>query len=424
VADQLAGIKQEGKTTRDYKVKDLETFDGKKQKLRSWLTAANLQLVNKGVEGEEQKVRFIGGYLRGLPWDWFEAILRESDEKPKKEWSDRTIRILGNYNEFKKALGQVFGDKNERQTAAEKLQRLQQTGSVTNYITEFQVITSSLDWDDEALEDKYMEGLKPEVRKALIYYPTEPENLEELFERTQRIDRELWGQRRGYNDSKSYRYPRNHGYNNRNAQQSYPTDRDGDIRMKGAKVNMEKARKEKLCFNCEKPGHQARNCRRPRQASQGEQKTVTKVKMLRTGRINDHEETTLENPKEDQQASTGITQILGGLTMEDLATDPSNSDESENTLDHEATGIHSWQQRLQKANQAYPRTIGYRGRHRPFGARSARVPGTRPDEGRENERIQLTPRKGAEDEEPRNSTDPESAKEEVTPGYQQAEAED
>jgi hypothetical protein len=51
-------------------------------------------------------------------------------------------------------MGQVFGETNERQTAAEKLQRLRQTGSVTYYITEFQVITSSLDWDDEALEDK------------------------------------------------------------------------------------------------------------------------------------------------------------------------------------------------------------------------------------------------------------------------------
>jgi len=96
VSSQLAGIRQEGKT-RDYKVKDLKTFDGKKQKLRSWLTAANLQLVNKGIEGEERKVRFIGGYLEGLPWDWFEAILRESDERPRTEWSKRTTRILGSY---------------------------------------------------------------------------------------------------------------------------------------------------------------------------------------------------------------------------------------------------------------------------------------------------------------------------------------
>jgi hypothetical protein len=57
------------------------------------------------------------------------------------------------------------------------------------------MITSNLDWDDEALEDKFLKGLKPEIRRALIYYPTEPRNLEELFERAQKIDREIWGQR-------------------------------------------------------------------------------------------------------------------------------------------------------------------------------------------------------------------------------------
>jgi len=75
---QIAGIKQEG-ARQDYKVKDLEPYDGKTQKLRSWLTAANLQLVNKGVEGEERKVRFVSGYFRGRAWHWFEPILRESD---------------------------------------------------------------------------------------------------------------------------------------------------------------------------------------------------------------------------------------------------------------------------------------------------------------------------------------------------------
>ena len=88
---------------------------------------------------------------------------------------------------MKKAMGQVFGEIDERKTAAEKLQRLRQTRSVTEYITEFQMITSNLDWDDEALEDKFLEGLKPEIRKALIYYPTEPRNVEELFERAQRL---------------------------------------------------------------------------------------------------------------------------------------------------------------------------------------------------------------------------------------------
>lgn len=37
------------------------------------------------------------------------------------------------------------------------------------------------------MEDKFLEGLKYNIGSALIYFPTEPTNLEELFERAQKI---------------------------------------------------------------------------------------------------------------------------------------------------------------------------------------------------------------------------------------------
>jgi lysyl-tRNA synthetase class I len=57
---------------------------------------------------------------------------------------------------------------------------------VTEYIAAFQTITSNLNWDEEALEDKLLEGLKDHVKSALIFFPTKSENLEELFERAQK----------------------------------------------------------------------------------------------------------------------------------------------------------------------------------------------------------------------------------------------
>lgn len=158
--------------------------------------------------------------------------MRESNENPRSEWSDRATRILNSYKEMKRAMGQVFGEIDERKTAAEKLQRLRQVRSVTEYITEFQMITSNLDWDEEALEDKFLEGLKPEIRKALIYYPTEPKNLEELFERAQKIDRELWGQRNGSGERGNYGNPRtrlpNPATRFYEKRKTWKTDRDGE----------------------------------------------------------------------------------------------------------------------------------------------------------------------------------------------------
>jgi Retrotransposon gag protein len=135
---------------------------------------------------------------------------------------------------MRKAMGQVFGDIDERKTAAQKLQKLQQTNSVRNYITEFQTITANLDWDNETLADKFQEGVKQNIRSALIYFPTDLKNLEELFERAQKIDREQWSQRERQ-DYRTRRY-----FSKRNV---ITRDREGDVIMTSARVSTEIARK-------------------------------------------------------------------------------------------------------------------------------------------------------------------------------------
>ena len=99
---------------KEFKTKDIEPYDGESQPLRSFLTAIELRMENQGIEGDEKKVRYVGGYLRKKAWEWFEPIIRERNEKCRSEWSDRATRILGDYKEMKKAMGQVFGDIDER----------------------------------------------------------------------------------------------------------------------------------------------------------------------------------------------------------------------------------------------------------------------------------------------------------------------
>ena len=71
--------------------------------------------------------------IKGKAWNWFDPILREREVRNRSEWSERAIRILGSYNEMKKAMNQVFGDVDERKTAARKLQRLRQKRSDNNF---------------------------------------------------------------------------------------------------------------------------------------------------------------------------------------------------------------------------------------------------------------------------------------------------
>jgi Retrotransposon gag protein len=264
--EKIAAIRDEGGYDRRKVKSKLDKFDPKKHKLRSWMTAANNFLYTERVTSEEDKVRTIGGYLSGLAWEWFEPILHEADESKRDNWSARTKRIMRSYTEFGKALKQVFGQIDERKDAAAKMTRLRQHTSVTMYVTEFQTIASSLEWDDEALEDKFLEGLKPEIREALIYYTEEPDNLEELYERAQRIDREKWNARSFRNQRHSnFHGSSKSGRGGYNYRAPIRLDADGDIRMTGAKVDLQKAKEQRLCFSCGKPGHQARFCRKKRQ---------------------------------------------------------------------------------------------------------------------------------------------------------------
>ena len=307
---------------KSLKLKPLDHYDGVSRSLRSWLTEADLHMENKNIVQDGARVRFVGGHLKGKAWDWFEPFMRERGEKPKIEWSDRTTRVLGSYREMRKAMGQVFGDIDERKTAARKLQKLRQTHSVRNYITEFQTITANLDWDNEALADKFQEGLTPNIRSALIYFPTEPVNLEELFERAQKIDREQWSQRERQ-DYKTTKY-----FSKKNA---ITRDREGDVIMTSAKVSTENAKKQGLYFGCGRRGHQIRQCRQQQQkalnSSTYPSKDGSKVRMMRMEKTPTQDATIRmirtsgirSEKNHDLEAERNIENELGGEPL-DVAT--------------------------------------------------------------------------------------------------------
>ena len=87
---------------------------------------------NDGVTERRKKVKYVGNYLSGRAWYWFEPILRERNSKPKEDWSDRTSRILSNYEEMKKAMRQVFGDIDERTIAAQNYRTSDKTSQCGN----------------------------------------------------------------------------------------------------------------------------------------------------------------------------------------------------------------------------------------------------------------------------------------------------
>jgi zinc knuckle protein len=106
--------------------------------------------------------------------------------------------------------------------------------------------------------------------------------LDDLFERTQRIDRELKKNREATHFQRRPFAGTGRGFYGRGP--VVKKDGEGDVVMKGAKVDIEKAKRERLCFHCGKPGHQAKFCRaRKREAG----KNGPTIRMLRTGITNE-----------------------------------------------------------------------------------------------------------------------------------------
>jgi hypothetical protein len=345
------------------KLKALEHYDGMSRPLRSWLTEAELHMENKGIVEGDAKSRFIGGHLKGKAWNWFEPFMRERNEKPQDEWSDRTMRVFSSYEELRRAMVQVFGDIDERKTAAKELQRLRQTTSVRNYITEFQMITANLDWDDEALEDKFQEGLKQNIKDALIFFPTEPKNMEELFARAQKIDREQWSGRNNHEWTR-VRNKKNYSHS-RHSQPEIRYDRSGDVIMTGAKVNLEEAKKTGACFKCGMKGHYSRNCRQktpktaydtPRNGNR-----IRMVRMEEFPRYDTNQTATATGTKlsditkdekdstEENDESLDVSAVFHGLTEKDF-----DSSEQESDI---ATEVIDWNKALEDAETSSARYI-------------------------------------------------------------------
>ncbi|GAB1525960.1 hypothetical protein RhiTH_009126 [Rhizoctonia solani] len=99
----------------------------------------------------------------GQPKKWGQIYLEKllnGDDKP----------TLQSWNTFEAAFLRNWSNPAAAQIAEQRLRKLKQLKSASNYATEFRIIASKLEWSDPALIAFFRQGLKAEVRSKLIEY--------------------------------------------------------------------------------------------------------------------------------------------------------------------------------------------------------------------------------------------------------------
>jgi hypothetical protein len=108
---------------------------------------------------DQAKVHFALNSSDGSAFSYFAAVLNQ-------EVLD-SEGILGNFENYINVLERLYGNRNKIHAVETKLIQLRQTGDITEYILQFQTLSSQVRWNEAALVARFKEGLSPSVKRGL-----------------------------------------------------------------------------------------------------------------------------------------------------------------------------------------------------------------------------------------------------------------
>lgn len=258
----------------DYKVPQPSSFDGKRSELKGFLVKCELYFgFNQHKFGADMdKVLWVVNLLKGPAFDWMEAHVTDymDNKGPKGElvandMYDDTVVIFGSWTGFKNQISRVFGDIDQERTSEHFILNHKQRGSAATYTAQFQQHMGKTDWDDSALKALYYEGLKDHVKDEIVR-SGRPNTLHKMIEKAIEIDNRAYERNM---EKKGQRFTPKAFGKKRNSYWPQPMELDATFKPSGRPgrprdPKKERQFKEKLCFNCDKPGHMARDCKQPR----------------------------------------------------------------------------------------------------------------------------------------------------------------
>lgn len=246
---------------KDPKIAKPPEFSGKVSEFRNFMAQCTLtfHMCPNTYVTDEQKVLFIVSLLRGPALTWARDIPEQPDHPLRKD-----------YPAFKKALSNLYLDRNLKASCEDKLSRLRQTKSAAAYAVEFQSTVAPLGLNDDAECLFFYLGLKPEIKDDLATVGRAT-TLNALIDQAVGIDQRKHQRRleEKKSNSSSTSTPRD---SNRSKSQSDSASANlvskstssGSSQPRGPLSEAEKARRKQkgLCIYCADPQHAWANCPR------------------------------------------------------------------------------------------------------------------------------------------------------------------
>jgi len=266
----LQGLQQ---TINVLKVPAPNAFTGKRGKLQAFLIKLKLYIEFNQVKFrfEMNKGLFTVSYLKNAAFNWVDLKLHEFLDKTLKKWMNNKKFIFDNYKKFKNELWRAFKVVNEKWAAKRQLHILKMNKLTVKYAAEFQQIAALMDWDNDTLVLQYYWGLN-ETIKDEIARMDQPEELQNMINTFININSHQWEWRMKHTEHYTSKVwgrwytlrqgdPMNLNAIKKHCEQQ-PQVKQGQCMSKPYKPQPWWAETCK-CYNCEKPEHLARTCKKP-----------------------------------------------------------------------------------------------------------------------------------------------------------------
>jgi hypothetical protein len=332
-----------------------DTFGGQRSEVKRFLLQCDLylELREADFDNETDKVYFAVALLRGPAADWAEPFTRDRLDRDAPNQRPETRIMFSDFDAFKQALVNMFGDIGEDRRAAAELLALKQTTTVVAYAAKFQQLQAKARWDDRAAVDHFYSGLNDRIKDQMSMSGQDrPSQLPQMIRLSTDIGDRIaeramekrgtgyripWGHTKRTDQPRKQEWPQpmdlsvaqTHGGNRQRGRGGYnkgPPRKKAGSPAQGARKKDDKGK----CFNCQKAGHWARECKQPRRdklmvqanvldLAPNEEELVTDLPPLPEEWIAPEERSEIEHDTEKRTVQQRLVRIQGDIDNQSTA---------------------------------------------------------------------------------------------------------